>query len=66
MTQLQQYYEGKIKAVSFDKGFYSHDNLVEREKIISLVCLPKNVQVLGSLLLKKAKRCQIHQAKAAA
>jgi IS5 family transposase len=127
MTQLQQYYEGKIKAVSFDKGFYSHDNLVELEKIISLVCLPKkgklseedkqregapefgkvrkwhsgiesaihalgtgnglalcrdkkyegyrrylalgvlarNVQVLGSLLLKKAKRRQIHKAKAA-
>jgi IS5 family transposase len=129
MTQLQQYYGGKIKAVSFDKGFYSHDNLVELEKIIPLVCLPKkgklseedrqresapefgkvrkwhsgiesaihalgvgnglalcrdkkyegyrrylalgvlarNVQVLGSLLLKKAKRYQIHhQVEAAA
>lgn len=128
MTQLQQYYGGKIKAVSFDKGFYSHDNLVDLEKIIPLVCLPKkgklseedkqregapefvrvrkwhsgiesaihalgtgnglalcrdkkyegycrylalgvlarNVQVLGSLLLKKAKICQIDQIKAAA
>jgi len=128
MTQLQQYYGGKIKAVSFDKGFYSHDNLVELKKIIALVCLPKkgklseedkqresapefgkvrkwhsgiesaihalgtgnglalcrdkkykgyrrylalgvlarNVQVLGSLLLKKAKRHQIRQVKAAA
>jgi transposase, IS5 family len=128
MTQLQQYYKGKIKVVSFDKGFYSHDNLVELGKIIPLVCLPKkgklseedkqresapefgkvrkwhsgiesaihalgtgnglalcrdkkyegyrrylalgvlarNVQVLGSLLLKKAKRQQVHQAKAAA
>jgi IS5 family transposase len=128
MIQLQQYYGGKIKAVSFDKGFYSHDNLVELQKIIALVCLPKkgklseedkkresapefgkvrkwhsgiesaihalgtgnglalcrdkkyegycrylalgvlarNVQVLGSLLLKKAKRYQIHQVKAAA
>jgi len=128
MTQLQQYYGGKIKAVSFDKGFYSHDNLVELQKIIALVCLPKkgklseedkkresapefgkvrkwhsgiesaihalgtgnglalcrdkkyegyrrylalgvlarNVQVLGSLLLKKAKRHQIYQIKAAA
>ncbi|MEW5804725.1 MAG: ISNCY family transposase [bacterium] len=128
LRQLQQHYEGKIKAVSSDKGFYSHDNLIELQKIIPLVCLPKpgklseedkqresapefgkvrkwhsgiesaihalgtgnglalcrdkkyegyrrylalgvlarNVQVLGSLLLKKAKRHQIHQAKAAA
>ena len=128
MRQLQQHYEGKIKAVSSDKGFYSYDNLIELQKIIPLVCLPKvgklseedkqresapefgqvrkwhsgiesaihalgtgnglalcrdkkyegyrrylalgvlarNVQVLGSILLKEAKRCQIQQAKAAA
>jgi IS5 family transposase len=136
LRQLQQHYEGKIKVVSSDKGFYSHDNLIELQKIIPLVCLPKpgklsqedkqrestpefgevrkwhsgiesaihalgtgtihalgtgnglalcrdkkyqgyrrylalgvlarNVQVLGSLLLKKAKRCQIRQARAAA
>ncbi len=126
LRQLQQYYEGKIKAVSSDKGFYSHDNIIELQKIIPLVCFPKpgklseedkqresapefgkvrkwhsgiesaihalgtgnglalcrdkkyegyrrylalgvlarNVQVLGSLLLKKAKRCQIKQAAA--
>jgi len=128
MRQLQQYYKGKIKAVSSDKGLYSYDNLIELQKIIALVCLPKpgklseedkqresapefgkvrkwhsgiesaihalgtgnglalcrdkkyegyrrylalgvlarNVQVLGSLLLKKAKRHQILQVKAAA
>jgi transposase, IS5 family len=128
LRQLQQHYEGKIKAVSSDKGFYSHDNLIELQKIIPLVCVPKpgklseedkqrqsapefkkvcqwhsgiestihalgagnglalcrdkkyegyrrylalgvlarNVQVLGSLLLKNAKRCQIRQAKVAA
>jgi IS5 family transposase len=128
MRQLQQYYGGKIKAVSSDKGLYSHDNLIELQKIIPLVCLPKpgklseedkqresapefvkirkwhsgiesaihalgtgnglalcrdkkyegyrrylalgvlarNVQVLGSLLLKEAQRQQIRQAKAAA
>jgi len=41
MEELQQRYGGKIKAASFDKGFYTPDNLIDLGKIIPLVCLPK-------------------------
>ena len=41
MKELQQRYGRKIKAASFDKGFYTPDNLIELGKIIPLVCLPK-------------------------
>ncbi len=41
MKELQERYKGKIHSASFDKGFWSPDNLAELETIIPLVCLPK-------------------------
>lgn len=41
MKELQDRCGGKIKSASFDKGFYTPDNLIELGKIIPLLCLPK-------------------------
>lgn len=41
MTKLQERYNGKICAASFDKGFWTPNNLVELSQIIEMVCLPK-------------------------
>jgi len=41
MKELQDRYEGKIKSASFDKGFYTPNNLIELGKIIPSLCLPK-------------------------
>jgi IS5 family transposase len=127
MEKLQCRYGGKIMSASFDKGFYTPQNLIALRKMIPLVCIPKkgklgeedkkregslrfgkarkwhpgiesaihalgsgnglalckdkkeegyhryvalgvlgrNLQVLGCILLKKAKRKQRQQAKAA-
>lgn len=127
MEELQCRYGGKIMSASFDKGFYTPQNLIALRKMIPLLCIPKkgklgkddkeregsfvfgkarkwhpgiesaihalgagnglvlckdkkkegyrryvalgvlgrNLQVLGCILLKKAKRKQRQQAKAA-
>lgn len=41
MSELQQRFAGKIKAASFDKGFWSPQNLQELSAIVPLVVLPK-------------------------
>lgn len=41
MQQLQHRFNGRIQAVSLDKGFWTPTNLVELQKIIPLVGLPK-------------------------
>lgn len=41
MRALQDRYEGRIRAASFDKGFWTPFNLRELSEIISLVVLPK-------------------------
>jgi len=41
MSELQQRFEGKIKAASFDKGFWSPENLQELSAIVPLAVLPK-------------------------
>jgi len=41
MTELQDRFDGKIKAASFDKGFWSPDNLKELSAIVPLPVLPK-------------------------
>jgi len=41
MTQLQNRFCGKIRAASFDKGFWSPSNLQEISAIVPLVALPK-------------------------
>lgn len=41
MRKLQDRYQGKIRAASFDKGFWTPTNLEELSKFISLVVLPK-------------------------
>ena len=41
MAELQKRFQGKIQAASFDKGFWSPDNLQELSAIVPLVVLPK-------------------------
>ena len=41
MKALQKRYGGRIISVSFDKGFWTPDNLKELEKIVQVACLPK-------------------------
>jgi hypothetical protein len=41
MRALQKKFEGRIKAASFDKGFWTPNNLSELSKFIPLVVLPK-------------------------
>jgi len=41
MSELQQRFAGKIKAASFDKGFWSPGNLQELSAIVPLAVLPK-------------------------
>jgi hypothetical protein len=41
MTELQSRFQGKIKAASFDKGFWSPSNLQDLSAIVPLAVLPK-------------------------
>ncbi len=41
MTELQNRFHGKIRAASFDKGFWSPSNLQDLNAIVPLVVLPK-------------------------
>jgi len=41
MAELQRRFQGKIQAASFDKGFWSPDNLQELSAIVPLVVLPR-------------------------
>jgi hypothetical protein len=41
MTELQSRFHGKIKAASFDKGFWSPSNLQDLSAIVPLAVLPK-------------------------
>jgi len=41
MKNLQKRYNGKIRATSFDKGFWKKENLSELSKIVELPVLPK-------------------------
>jgi hypothetical protein len=41
MTELQNRFQGKIKAASFDKGFWSPSNLQDLSAIVPLAVLPK-------------------------
>jgi len=41
MAELQDRFDGQIQAASFDKGFWSPDNLQELSAIVPLVVLPK-------------------------
>jgi len=41
MNDLQERYNNKIKAASFDKGFWTPNNLSELSKIVEIACLPK-------------------------
>lgn len=48
MRTLQRRFHGKIKAVSFDKGFWSPTNLKDLGTIVPLVVLPKKGKRSGS------------------
>ena len=41
MKALQERFNNKIKAASFDKGFWTPNNLVELSKVVEIACLPK-------------------------
>ncbi|MCP5003276.1 MAG: ISNCY family transposase [Planctomycetes bacterium] len=41
MKSLQERFNHKIKAASFDKGFWSPTNLAELSELVELPCLPK-------------------------
>lgn len=41
MQKLQKQYNDKIKSASFDKGFWSPENLIKLSKIVGIPCLPK-------------------------
>jgi len=48
MTELQNRFQGKIKAASFDKGFWSPSNLQDLKAIVPLVALPKKGKRSGA------------------
>jgi hypothetical protein len=48
MTDLQSRFHGKIKAASFDKGFWSPSNLQELSGIVPLAVLPKKGKRAGA------------------
>ena len=41
MKKLQDRFNGKICSASFDKGFWTPNNLAELSKIVRVACLPK-------------------------
>lgn len=41
MERLQIYYRGRILSASFDRGFYTPENLTALGKTIPLVCIPR-------------------------
>jgi len=41
MKKLQEHYGNRIISASFDKGFWTPDNLQELEQIVQCACLPK-------------------------
>jgi hypothetical protein len=41
ITDLQKRVQHRIKVASFDKGFWSPDNLEALQKVVKVVCLPK-------------------------
>lgn len=41
MKKLQRRFNGKIYSASFDKGFWTPNNLAELSKIVDVPCLPK-------------------------
>jgi hypothetical protein len=47
MTALQKRMQNRIKVASFDKGFYSPDNVKELQKIVKVACLPKKGYITG-------------------
>jgi IS5 family transposase len=63
MERLQCQYGGKIMSASFDKGFYTPQNLIALRKMIPLVCIPKKGKLgqedkerEGSLEFGKARK----------
>jgi hypothetical protein len=48
MTELQSRFQGKIKAASFDKGFWSPSNLQDLSAIVPLAVLPKKGRRSGA------------------
>jgi len=63
MEKLQCYYGGRIMSASFDKGFYTPQNLIALKKMIPLVCIPKKGKLSkedkereGSLEFGKARK----------
>ena len=52
MRNLQTRFNGRIKAVSFDKGFWTPNNLIDLDELFDLVVLPKK----GKLSKEDRKR----------
>lgn len=48
MSELQERMSNKIKVVSFDKGFYTPENVRKLSKIVELACLPKKGKLNGA------------------
>lgn len=40
-TSLQQTYDGRVKRLSFDRGFHSPENQTELSELVETLCLPK-------------------------
>jgi hypothetical protein len=47
MTALQKRMKNRIKVASFDKGFYTPENVKELQKIVEVACLPKKGYLTG-------------------
>ena len=47
MKELQQRYDNGIKACSWDKGFWTPNNLIELQGIVDIVALPKKGRLSG-------------------
>ncbi len=47
MTRLQQKTGNRIKVASWDKGFWSPDNLVKLQALVQVLCLPKKGKLSG-------------------
>lgn len=53
MKALQKRMHNRIKVASFDKGFYTPENVKELQKIVNVACLPKKGFVTGEAKLRE-------------
>jgi len=56
MTRLQDRMRHRIKVASWDKGFWSPDNLMQLQALVQVLCLPKKGKLVGEAKERESSR----------